>query len=409
MPLSDASRSAPPLPEPERPALRALASANFAVGIMSYGVVGALPVLAAAWHASPGQAALLLAAFSIAYALGAPLVQITLGHLPRRRLLLCGVAAMAVSTLAGAAAGSLHALLLTRVVAGLCAGAVSPVAQAIGMEVTPPQRRGKALAVVFAGVTLSSVIAAPLMALLAHAWGWRPVFIGLAALTVASGLWMAATVRDRSHGERMHPRHLLRLLLRPATVTGLAVSVLQTAAFFATYTLALPLASERFAASASQGALALLVFGVVGVAGNLLAQRLSLKHSADALLRVVGGSMLLLFALLGLLAALHGTPGLRQGLALLVLVGWALLQDLFFPSQLRRVVGLEPEWRGMIIALNSSSIFIGISLGSALGGRVADHFGFGLLAPLSALLTIAALALLMASQRLHASRPRVHA
>ncbi|ABC39553.1 MFS permease [Burkholderia thailandensis E264] len=72
--------------ETERHALRALASANFATGSMSYGVVGVLPSLAADWRIAPGRAALLMAAFSIAFALGAPVLQMLIGHpSPARR------------------------------------------------------------------------------------------------------------------------------------------------------------------------------------------------------------------------------------------------------------------------------------------------------------------------------------
>ncbi|MGH8052865.1 MAG: hypothetical protein ACREP4_02925 [Stenotrophomonas sp.] len=59
----------------------------------------------------------------------------------------------------------------------------------------------------------------------------------------------------------------------------------------------------------------------------------------------------------------------------------------------------------MIIALNSSSIFIGISLGSAMGGYIADHQGLQMLAPLSALLTLLAIGALFTSQRLQKRLP----
>ncbi|WP_329955533.1 MFS transporter, partial [Burkholderia gladioli] len=103
--------------EPERHALRALASANFAVGAMSYGVVGALPALAGAWRITPGRAALLMSAFSIAFAIGAPLLQMLAGHARRRSLLLGGLVALVAATLAGAAAPSFGWLLATRIVA----------------------------------------------------------------------------------------------------------------------------------------------------------------------------------------------------------------------------------------------------------------------------------------------------
>ncbi|WP_414451340.1 MFS transporter [Burkholderia sp. 22PA0099] len=385
--------------EPERHALRALASANFAVGAMSYGVVGALPALAGAWRISPGRAALLMSAFSIAFALGAPLIQIVAGHARRRSLLLGGLAVLILATLASACATSFASLLAARIVAGLGAAAVTPLANAIGAEITPVERRGKALAVVFVGVTLSSVIAAPLAAVIAHAFGWRGVFVALAAIGAASAGWIAAAVRDASHGERMRPAGLARLLARPATAAGLAVIVLQTAAFFSTYTLILPLAAGRFGASAAQGGVALLVFGVTGIVGNLVAQRLSQRHSAERLLTIVMGTMAPVFVAIVLLGAAAWADGVRQAALLALLVVWALMQDLFYPSQLRRVVSLEPDYRGMVIALNSSGIFLGVSLGAGIGGWVADHVGLGALAAVSAVLTLAAFAALRLSQR----------
>ncbi|WDS37764.1 MFS transporter [Pseudoxanthomonas sp.] len=394
-----------PQPEPERRALRPLASANFAVGGMSYGVVGALPGLAEAWRISPGRAALLMAGFSISFAVGAPALQMLLGHLRRRTLLLGGLWIMTAATLAAACVRDFHWLLATRVVAGLAAGAVSPVANAIGAGLAPEARRGKALAVVFAGVTLASVAAAPLAAVLAHALGWRAVLVALAAMSAGSATWIWRSVQDHARGTRPRPADLLGLLRRPALATGLAVMVLQTAAFFTTYTLILPLLAERFGVGAAHGGLALLVFGLTGVAGNLLAQRVSLRHSADALLRLVMAVAAPVFVAIALLAALHGEDGLRQGALLVLLVAWALAQDLFYPSQLRRVVSLEPLHTGMAIALNSSCIFLGIALGSGLGGRLSDHVGLVALAPASAVLTGLAFVALAASRRLAADKP----
>ena len=385
--------------EPERYALWALASANFAVGGMSYGMVGALPSLVQAWRVSPGGAALLMTLFSIAFAVGAPLLQIWVGHARRRVLLLTGLVVMLGATLAGAFVDSFTGLLVTRVVAGLAAAIISPVANAIGAGLAPVERRGKAMAVVFVGVTLSSVIAAPLSAVLADAFGWRTVFIGLAVITAGSLGWIVLTVHDESYGERMRPRGLAQLLLRPATASGLAVIVLQTAAFFATYTLILPLMTTQFGASSAQGSFALLVFGLIGIAGNLLAQWASLRHSADRLLRIAMITMVLVFVIISVLGVMPWADVLRLGIVLAVLVIWAVMQDVFYPSQVRRVVTLEPDYRGMIIALNSSGIFLGIAFGSGIGGRVADQVGLWGLAPVSAMLTLAAFGALAASQR----------
>lgn len=402
----------------EHRALRALASSNFALGSMSYGVVGALPALAHDWQISPGHVAWLVAAFSLTFAVGAPTIQMLVGHLRRRTLLLAGLALTGLGTAGCALAPGFGWLVAFRVVAGLGAGAVSPLATAIGAGLVPAERQGRALAIVFVGVTLSSVISAPVSTWVAHVVGWRSVFALLAVLAFASAAWIATVVDDASRGARMAPSGLLALLARPATAAGLGVVVSQTAAFFATYTLILPLLHGRFGASLAHGATALFVFGITGIVGNLIAQRASQHWGADRLLYVATGVMVVVFVMLGVLgvvcAPVHSMNMGESGrgvtvfeyAAIALLVVWALAQDLFYPSQLRRVVALEPEHRGMVLALNSSGLFAGVAAGSSLGGRVADTVGLVWLAPTSAILTILALAMLTISRRHVARRAR---
>ena len=388
----------------ERRPLHALASANFALGSMSYGVVGALPALARDWQVTPGHVALLVAAFSITFALGAPVLQMLFGHMRRRTLLLAGLAGMTIGSVGCAMTPDFAWLVAFRVLAGIGAGAVSPLASAIGAGLVPGERQGRALAMVFVGVTLSSVISAPVCAWIAHVLGWRDVFALLATLSVASAGWILMVVDDATHGVRMQPKGLFELLSRPATASGLSVVLLQTAAFFATYTLILPLLHARFGASLAQGATALFVFGVTGIGGNLIAQRASQHWSADRLLVIAIGTMASVFLLLGLLSAFGGHGAAFQYAAIALLVVWALAQDLFYPSQMRRAVALEPPYRGMVLALNSSGIFAGVALGSSLGGHVADHFGVTWLAPVSAVLSLIGLSMLMLSRRYLAGR-----
>ncbi|CAM2156850.1 MFS transporter [Pararobbsia alpina] len=392
------------IPHHERRPLQALASANFALGSMSYGVVGALPALAHDWAVTPGHVALLVAAFSITFAVGAPVLQMLFGHMRRRTLLLAGLAGMAIGSIGCALAPNFAWLLVFRVLAGIGAGAVSPLASAIGAGLVPGERQGRALAIVFVGVTLSSVISAPVSAWVAHVLGWRAVFALLATLAIASAGWIVSVVDDATYGIRMEPKGLIQLLTRPATASGLSVVLLQTGAFFATYTLILPLLHACFGASLTQGAAALFVFGVTGIVGNLIAQRASQHWSADRLLLVSIGAMASMFVVLGALSIVGGHGAVFQYSAVALLIVWALAQDLFYPSQMRRAVSLEPPYRGMVLALNSSGIFAGVALGSSLGGHVADHFGVAWLALVSAALSFAGLGMLILSRRYLAHR-----
>ncbi|TCW78747.1 MFS transporter [Burkholderia sp. SRS-46] len=387
---------------PERPALYALASSNFAVGSMSYGIVGLLPGVISDWHISTGHAARLIAVYSLTFAVGAPVLQILIGHLRRRDVLIGGLFLMGTASICGMSAPSFGWLVAMRVVAGLGAAAVSPFATAIGTSIAPPERQGRALATVFVGVTLSGVISAPLSAAIAHWLGWRWVFGLLALVSLGSAAWIGFRVRDTSCGVRLHPFGLVQLVAQPAIMGGLGVALLQTAAFFSTFTLILPLLRTQFGVSTNHGALALFVFGLSGVLGNIITQRISDRWPVDRMLAVAMGSMLLVFGGITV-ARFLPLPSLGQTLVVLpLLIVWALMQDLFYPSQLRRIVYLDIHHRGMLLALNSSSILMGISLGATLGGHIADHWSIAALPTASAAITLIAMACLFASRRFSA-------
>jgi len=223
------------------------------------------------------------------------------------------------------------------------------------------------------------------------------VFVGLAVLAGAAALLVWLTVDDQSRGIRLDLRRLLKALTHPATGTGLAVIFFQVSAYFVTYTLITALLRDRFGADTATASGIMFGFGILGVAGNWLAQRLALRFGANRLLYAAMGTMLPVFLALAVVPAYWWAP-------VLPLLVWALAQDVFYPSQQRRVVELEPEIRGLVLALNSSGLFAGIALGSFLGGRVAQASGVATLPVISLLLTALALTALTIS-RLAARNP----
>jgi DHA1 family inner membrane transport protein len=218
------------------------------------------------------------------------------------------------------------------------------------------------------------------------------VFVGLAVLASAAAVLVWLTVDDESRGVRLDLRRLLRALTHPATGTGLAVIFFQVSAYFVTYTLITALLRDRFGAGTTTASAIMFGFGVLGVAGNWLAQRLALRFGANRLLYAAMGTMLPVFLALAVAPAYWWAP-------VLPLLLWALSQDVFYPSQQRRVVELEPEIRGLVLALNSSGLFAGIAFGSFLGGRIAQASGLSSLPLVSLLLTALALAALTVSRR----------
>lgn len=378
--------------------LRVLSLALFVTGTASLCVVGALQTISVTLGATRADTALLVSVFAATFALGAPLIQVAFGHLPRRRLLLGGLLLMALGLFASALAPAYPGLLAARMLTALGAAAVSPVASALASTLVAPERQGHALAVVFGGMTAATVLGVPLASWVAAQAGWRPMFAAIGLCGLGSAAALALLVEDGARGAAVRLADLGAVLRSADTAAGLMVMVLVMAAMFTTYTMITPLLRESGAGPAAVS-LALMAYGLAGLAGNHAAQRLALAWSSQRSLLGAIGLLLLAFAVLALAPPAYA-------LILSVMMAWAMAMDVFLPAQQRRMVEMRPGMRGQVLALNSSALFAGMALGSLLSGRIAALAGLRLLAPASIALVLAAAVLLLGSRRPIAA-PRV--
>lgn len=358
-----------PITAPDRLALRLLSLAYFVQAVGALSVVGSLEAISTAWALSSAQSALLITVFGITFALAAPLLQMTLGHLRRRAQVLLGLSIFSAAALLFAAAPDYQTLLASRVLMGLGAGFIGPVLGALGSNLVTREQQGSAIAIVLLGLSVAGLAGMPISAWIAHEFGARSLFFGIGA----SGLLIAAMifiwVPDRVAGQRAAPADVLALLTGATSLSAFLVVFFVTTGVFTTYAFLAPIIGNDFHGSAGDITLALTVLGVAGVLGNLLVTRLALRVSAERLLLI--GIGLLALDLLGLAAMPRQLGGL-----LLALVIWALATDIVWPSQQRRIVELMPEQRGIALALTASFMFAGIGTGSAVAGWLYPRVGY---------------------------------
>lgn len=358
-----------PITAPDRLALRLLSLAYFVQAVGALSVVGSLEAISTAWALSSAQSALLITVFGITFALAAPLLQMTLGHLRRRAQVLLGLSIFSAAALLFAAAPDYQTLLASRVLMGLGAGFIGPVLGALGSNLVTREQQGSAIAIVLLGLSVAGLAGMPISAWIAHEFGARSLFFGIGA----SGLLIAAMifiwVPDRVAGQRAAPADVLALLTGATSLSAFLVVFFVTTGVFATYAFLAPIIGNDFHGSAGDITLALTVLGVAGVLGNLLVTRLALRVSAERLLVI--GIGLLALDLLGLAAMPRQLGGL-----LLALVIWALATDIVWPSQQRRIVELMPEQRGIALALTASFMFAGIGTGSAVAAWLYPRVGY---------------------------------
>ena len=383
-----------PLARPARtsPGLWSLSLAYFVMGTSSIAVVGLVNNMAADLGVSKPDIAVLITVFAITFALAAPLLQVAAGSLPRRTLLLGGLGVMAAGCLLSAAAPAYGGVVAARVLMALGAAAVGPVASSLGAGLVPPERQGQALAVVFGGMTLASVLGLPLTAWLGALLGWRWMFGGLGLLGLLTALTIALLVGDRRAAPATSLASFGRVFRQRAAAWSVVMSVCHMAAQFSLFALVAPFLQERFGVSPGALSLALLVGGMSGVAGNLLAGRLGDRLGAPLSLRlsVIGmacGSTALL-----LLPGLPAWGMVAYGF-------WSMSGMSFYAPQQKRLIGLAPDLRNLLLAINASALYVGMSLGAAAGSQAWLHLGPGSLPAVALGFIACSLASLLLSRR----------
>ena len=133
----------------------------FAIGSETFMISGVLPTIAGDLGVSPSAAGSLVTAFALAYAFGSPLLAVASAGVERKRVLMVAMGAFAAAKILAAFAPSFLMLAAARVLLALAAGAFMPAATAFATAMHGPAERGRAIALIYAGMTLATVVGLP--------------------------------------------------------------------------------------------------------------------------------------------------------------------------------------------------------------------------------------------------------
>jgi predicted MFS family arabinose efflux permease len=373
----------------------ALAFGYFVVGTGAFVVAGLLNELAQDLSTSVAAAGQLIAGYSLALAIGAPLLAPLAARFERRTLIASGLVLFGLLHVAAAVAPTYGALAGCRVLAGLAAAIVTPHSIAAAGLSAAPGRSGRAVASVFLGFTLSIVIGIPLGNALGSALGWRVALGLVGALALAGAVWIARAIPARLPNEPADRKAWRALAGNAALRWVLLTTILQCAGQFTLYTYLAPALSESLGAGAIGIGLLFGWFGISGLVGNFIASRV-LDRLGPA--RVVAACVVLIVVAFALWPVATGSMAATM-LAILV---WGLGGFAIHPAQQARLPAIAPGLASASVALNLSATYLGQMVGSVLGGGLIGWLGTVALAWGGAALVVAAGAAAFAAGRAQA-------
>jgi predicted MFS family arabinose efflux permease len=380
-----------------------LALGTFAVGTGPFLIASLLPGIAADTGVSIPQAGGLVLVYAIAYAVGAPVLSTLTGGIGRRPVL---VGAMAVFGLANVVAGFLPSfawLLAARVVMAMASGLFASAAQGTAVQLSTPQTRARAISVIVGGSSVSVALGAPIGSMIANAMDWRAAFVSVGILSLVVTAALRALLPGDLSGMRLSMRQRLTVVFRPGVGKALMVSILALAAAFTVYSYLAVVAADAGLAITVLPAV-LLTFGIGAIIGNYGSGQLSDRWRPAPL---VGWTLAVMAMILLAISGIgHELTSPAAGWALIaMMLPWGFVGWGFPPAQSSLIVGLDHEVAPISLSLNVSAIYVGVALGSVVGGFVLTTGSAKDLGWVAAVLCLLALAVHLTPLRVRRLRP----
>ncbi|MEQ1950079.1 MFS transporter [Mesorhizobium sp. CN2-181] len=347
-----------------------LAVGAFATSTVAFVFAGLLPLISESAGITVSDAGHLVTAYSLAYAIGTPVLSAIAGAADRRRVIALALLCFMGGNAVAAASDSFVTLLAAQVVMGMSAGLFAATAQATAVALAGPEHRARAVATVLGGTTFAVALGAPLASLVGNLAGWRATFLVVAGLAFICLVVLWTQLPRGLPGLKLSLSERIAAIGRPGILPSLAVTLLYLTGGFIIIAYMAPLALAAGLPVAVLPGM-LLAFGIGAVAGNyasgVLADRLGPTRMIITALLASATICITMSAILEFLP-----PTLAGPLLVGIMLPWGFIGWTFPPAQASRLVGHAPELANLTLPLNVSAMYFGIAAGSFIGGRLLE-------------------------------------
>ncbi|MGP0576947.1 MFS transporter [Paenibacillus peoriae] len=343
-----------------------LAIVSFLVGTSEYIISGILDQIATTMGITVSAAGQLITVFSLAYAIGTPILMAVTAKWDRRKLLLSSLGLFAVANVLSYVLPGFGMFIAARILMALGAGMVVVTALSIAAKIASAGKQASSIATVTMGFTASLIIGVPLGRMISSAYGWKTVFLGIALTGIIALIVIAMTI-PRLKGDQPVPLlQQFALLKKPEVALGLGITFFWLGGYSLAYTYISPYLLNVSGVGEDTLSSVLLAFGIASLIGSKIggfsADKKGIPFTLFGGMGLHGISLLLLpFAAHSLIAVF----------ALLIL--WSFAAWTSGPTQQYNLVTLVPESSGVMLSLNQSTMQLAMAAGAGIGGVVVSE------------------------------------
>ncbi|HEU0230631.1 MAG TPA: MFS transporter [Burkholderiaceae bacterium] len=374
-----------------------LALTTFVAGANEYILAGELDLVARGLGISVELAGQLITVYALIYGFCVPVVVALTGHFGRRAVLVTAMIFYSIFSGLCFFVDDFWVFTAMRLLQALSGGLAVVSSLSTAATLAGPERRGRAIATVIMGFTMSLIIAVPVGREIAIRFGWNAVFPVIALLALITALVQRSVLPVLSPAASIPLRDQVAMLARPTIQGGLLVTVLWMAGYCLTYSYLTPYLLTVQHIPGNWMSPLLLVFGIASLIGARMGGSFNDRHGHHFTLvtfKLLQSLFLVALPVAGLVWS-HASLSVIA----VVLILWSITAWACGPSQQVRAASINANASGVLVGLNQSAMQIGIATGSALGGVAAGALGLSWLPWLSAVAVLVALALMVRLRR----------
>ena len=369
--------------------LIALAIGAFGIGLTEFVIMGLLPEVATDFGVTEAAAGWLISGYALSVVVGALGITAATTRLPRKPVLLALIVLFIAGNALTALAPDYSIAMMGRIIAALCHGAFFGIGSVVAASLVAPEKKARAIAIMFTGLTAANVFGVPFGTFLGQQFGWRSTFWVISAIGVVAFAGIALLVTaPKPTGEQVSVRSELRAFRSGQVWLSLVVTALAFGGMFGAFTyIAYTLTGVTGFADSTVPWL-LVLFGIGLVAGNWIGGRLA-DGSIDRTLLVFIAALVVVLVLFGMFA--WSQPVTIAILVLMGAFGFGTVPGL--QSRVMQFAGGAPT---LASGANIGAFNVGNALGAWAGG-LGIAAGLGYTSPIwiGAAITAAALVVMV--------------
>lgn len=327
--------------------------------------VSLLTPIAQTMHISEGMAGQSVTAVGVFAFITSLILSPLTKSIDRRLVLLTLSVLLIISNLLVAMAPNYLIMMLGRCILGICVGGFWSMASAVTLQLVPTKDIPKALSIVYAGVSVATIISLPVASYLGFYIGWRNVFYLSALMSLAAFIWQFFALPSLPARPDNNFKNMFKLLKQRWVLAGIGGVIFSYAGYHIFFTYLRPFLDHQLTLPATTLSTVLLIFGIANCVGTFIAGLILGKFFKSAMLAVH-------FIFLSVAILLFISNGnVMENIGLIIV--WGIMFG-FIPvgwsTWITRTLADKAELAG---GLSVAAIQFSIGFAAAIGGLIYDQ------------------------------------